>query len=164
MVRIGLATYGFHASPASANLLELRPALSLITRIAGFNKAFAGETVSYGRTHTINQASARLAVLPIGYYDGIHRNYSGKGSVIIRGKKAPMVGRICMDYMMVDVSDIPEAAVGDYALLFGEDERGCYLSPEILASAGGSIVHELMTCLGPRVQRLFIYDESLRTR
>lgn len=164
MVRIGLATYGFHSSPASANVLELRPALSLITRIAGFNTAYEGETVSYGRTHTITQSSARLAVLPIGYYDGIHRNYSGKGSVIIRGKKAPMVGRICMDYMMVDVSDIPEAAVGDYALLFGEDERGSYLSPEVLASAGGSIVHELMTCLGPRVQRLFIYDESLRTR
>lgn len=164
MVRIGLATYGFHTSQASSHLLELRPALSLITRIAGFNNALAGETVSYGRTHTITQPSARLAVLPIGYYDGIHRNYSGKGSVLIRGKQAPMVGRICMDYMMVDVSDIPEATVGDYALLFGEDERGRYLSPEVLATAGGSIVHELMSCLGPRVQRLFMYDESLRTR
>jgi alanine racemase len=164
MVRIGLATYGFHVSSASAHLLELRPALSLITHITGFNNAFSGETVSYGRTHTITQPSARLAVLPVGYYDGVHRNYSGKGHVLIRGKKAPMVGRICMDYMMVDVSDIPEAAVSDYALLFGEDERGCYLSPEVLASAGGSIVHELMSCLGPRVQRLFIYDESLRTR
>ena len=75
-----------------------------------------------------------------------------------------MVGRICMDYMMVDVSEIPEAAVGDSALIFGEDERGSYLPPEGLASAGGSIVHELMTCLGPRVQRLFIYDESLHAR
>ena len=164
MVRIGLATYGFHTSQACAHLLELRPALSLITRIAGFNTAVFGETVSYGRTHTVVRPTARLAVLPIGYYDGVHRTYSGKGSVLIRGKQAPMVGRICMDYMMVDVSDIPEAAVGDYALMFGEDERGLYLSPEVLASAGGSIVHELMSCLGPRVQRLFIYDESLRTR
>ena len=164
MVRLGLATYGFHTSQASAHLLELRPALSLITRIAGFNTAIAGETVSYGRTHTITRPTARLAVLPIGYYDGVHRSYSGKGSVLIRGKQAPMVGRICMDYMMVDVTDIPEAAVGDFALMFGEDERGSYLSPEVLASAGGSIVHELMSCLGPRVQRLFLYDESLRTR
>ena len=164
MVRIGLATYGFHTSQASAHLLELRPALSLITRISGFNDAVAGDTVSYGRTHTIATPTARLAVLPIGYYDGLHRAYSGKGSVLIRGKAAPMVGRICMDYMMVDVSEIPEAAVGDSALIFGEDERGSYLSPEGLASAGGSIVHELMTCLGPRVQRLFIYDESLHAR
>ena len=164
MVRIGLATYGFHTSSASSHLLELRPALSLVTRIAGFNAALSGETVSYGRTHTITRPTARLAVLPIGYYDGLHRNYSGKASVLIRGKREPMVGRICMDYMMVDVSEIPEAAVGDYALMFGEDERGYYLSPEVLASAGGSIVHELMSCLGPRVQRLFIYDESLQTR
>ena len=164
MVRIGLATYGFHTSQASSHLLELRPALSLITRISGFNEAVAGDTVSYGRAHTVTRPTARLAVLPIGYYDGLHRAYSGKGFVLIRGKRAPMVGRICMDYMMVDVSDIPEASVGDGALIFGEDELGAYLSPEELASAGGSIVHELMTCLGPRVQRLFVYDESLHAR
>ncbi len=164
MVRIGLATYGFHTSDASLPLLELRPALSLITRIAGFNEGTTGETVSYGRTHIISHQKARLAVLPIGYYDGLHRSYSGKGSVLIRGKRAPMVGRICMDYMMVDVTHIPEASIGDHVLLFGEDDHGVYLSPEELASSGGSIVHELMTCLGPRIQRLFIYDESLLTR
>ena len=65
-----------------------------------------------------------------------------------------------MDYMMVDVTHIPDAAIHDHALLFGEDEFGTYLPPEELASSGGSIVHELMTCLGPRIQRLFIYDES----
>jgi alanine racemase/UDP-N-acetylmuramoyl-tripeptide--D-alanyl-D-alanine ligase len=69
-----------------------------------------------------------------------------------------------MDYTMVDVSDIPEAAIGDEVVLFGEDETGRYLSPEILATSGGSIVHELMSCIGPRVQRLFIYDESLLLR
>jgi alanine racemase/UDP-N-acetylmuramoyl-tripeptide--D-alanyl-D-alanine ligase len=164
MVRIGLATYGFHSSEASSSLLELRPALSLISRIVGFNDCKAGDSVSYGRTHVVKHQKGRLAVLPIGYYDGLHRAYSGKGAVLIRGKSAPMVGRICMDYMMVDVTDIPEASVGDQVLLFGEDELGAYLPPEKLASAGGSIVHELMTCLGPRVQRLFIYDESLLTR
>jgi alanine racemase/UDP-N-acetylmuramoyl-tripeptide--D-alanyl-D-alanine ligase len=164
MVRIGLATYGIHTSPASAALLDLRPALSLYSKIVGFNYATAGDTVSYGRTHTISSEKARLAVIPIGYYDGLHRSYSGKSSVIIRGQKAPMVGRICMDYTMVDVSDIPEAAIGDEVVLFGEDETGRYLSPEILATSGGSIVHELMSCIGPRVQRLFIYDESLLLR
>jgi alanine racemase/UDP-N-acetylmuramoyl-tripeptide--D-alanyl-D-alanine ligase len=164
MVRIGLAAYGFHTSEATLSLLELRPALSLISRIVGFNDGAMGDTVSYGRTHVIKHLKARLAVLPIGYYDGIHRAYSEKGTVLIRGKPAPMVGRICMDYMMVDVTTIPEASVGDHALLFGEDECGAYLPPEKLAASGGSIVHELMTCLGPRVQRLFIYDESLLTR
>lgn len=164
MVRIGLATFGFHTSPATLPLLELRPALSLTSHIIGFNQGVAGETISYGRTHTITSPNARIAVLPIGYFDGLHRSYSGKAHVIIRGKRAPMVGRICMDYLMVDVTHIPDAAVSDHALLFGEDEFGTYLPPEELAASGGSIVHELMTCLGPRIQRLFIYDESLLTR
>jgi alanine racemase/UDP-N-acetylmuramoyl-tripeptide--D-alanyl-D-alanine ligase len=164
MIRLGLATYGIHTSSASAPILPLRPALSLMSKIAGFNKASAGETVSYGRTYVVTEPEARLAVVPVGYFDGLHRAYSGKGYVIIRGQKAPMVGRICMDYMMVDVTHIPEASLGDSVLLFGEDEGGEYLSPETLATRGGSIVHELMTCIGPRVQRLFIYDESLLIR
>jgi Alr-MurF fusion protein len=77
---------------------------------------------------------------------------------------APMVGKICMDYLMCDVTDIPCASIGDPVLIFGEDEGGNYISPEHMARSGGSIVHELMTCLGPRIRRLFIYDESLRPR
>ncbi len=164
MVRIGLAAYGLHASQASKQSLPLRPAISLISRIVGINECQQGDTISYGRTYTVNQATARIAVLPIGYFDGLHRNYSDKGYCMIRGKKAPMCGKICMDYMMVDISDIPDAAIGDQALLFGEDDSGSYLPPEELATLGGSIVHELMTCLGPRIRRCFIYDESLRSR
>ncbi len=161
MVRIGIATYGYQASSQTCNSIRLQPSLSLSTHIAGFNDTFKGESVSYGRTYIIPQEKARLAILPIGYYDGLHRAYSSKSHVLIRGKRAPMVGRICMDYMMVDVTNIPEASIGDPALLFGEDDIGNYRSPEALASDGGSIVHELLTCLGPRIQRLFIYDESL---
>ena len=94
----------------------------------------------------------------MGYFDGLHRNYSGKSHVIIRGHKAPMVGKICMDYMMVDVTDIPNVAVGDNVLIFGVDEHGQYLSPEDLATKGNSIAHELVTCLGPRIQRVFIHE------
>lgn len=164
MVRVGLASYGIHTSSASAALLDLRPALSLSSKIVGFNSASVGETVSYGRTYTVSTEQTRLAVIPIGYFDGLHRAYSGKSHVIIRGQKAPMIGRICMDYTMVDVTHIPDAAIGDAVLLFGEDETGKYLPPETLATSGGSIVHELMSCIGPRVQRLFIYDESLLLR
>ncbi len=164
MVRLGLAAYGLHSSLACREAHPLRPAISLLSRIVGINELKKGDTISYGRDHVVHTESARIAVLPIGYFDGLHRNYSGKGYVAIHGKRAKMVGRICMDYMMVDISEIPEAKIGDPALLFGEDDNGDYIAPEELATLGGSIVHELMTCLGPRIRRFFIYDESLRPR
>ena len=105
----------------------------------------------------------RIAVLPIGYFDGLHRNYSGKGHVMIRGEKAHMVGKICMDFMMVDVTDIPACQIGDPVLIFGEDEHGQYLAPEDVAVRGDSIVHELITCLGPRIERVFVYEEALKS-
>jgi alanine racemase/UDP-N-acetylmuramoyl-tripeptide--D-alanyl-D-alanine ligase len=164
MVRMGLATYGLYASEASRQALDLRLALSLTSRIVGINICIEGETISYGRRYRIAQGTQKIAVLPIGYFDGLHRNYSGKAHVLIRGQPAPMVGNICMDYMMVDVTHIPRAAVGDQVLIFGEDEYGYYLSPEELASRGDSIVHELMTCLGPRIQRVFVYEEGKQIR
>lgn len=164
MVRLGLAAYGLHSSGACKEAQALRPAISLLSRVVGINELQKGDSVSYGRSYVIEKEEARIAVLPIGYFDGLHRNYSGKGYVRIHGKKAPMVGSICMDYMMVDVSDIPEVKIGDQVLIFGEDENGDYISPVELATLGGSIVHELMTCLGPRIRRFFIYDESLRPR
>lgn len=159
MVRVGLAVYGLHPSKATKKSFELELALSLMSRIVGINHCRKGETVSYGRNYTVTKDEQSIAVLPIGYFDGLHRNYSGKGHVLIRGKKAPMVGNICMDYMMVDVSDIPDVSIGDSVLIFGEDEYGNYLSPEDLATNGDSIVHELITCLGPRIHRFFIHEE-----
>lgn len=163
MARIGLAAYGIHSSRALLKQVSLRPAISLISRIVGIHSVEPGESISYGRAYTAKR-QMKIAVLPIGYFDGLHRSYSGQGYLLIRGAKAHMVGRICMDYMMVDITEIPDAKIGDSALLFGEDIDGSYISPEELASAGGSIVYELLSCLGPRIQRLFIYDESLRAR
>lgn len=163
MVRIGLAVYGLHSSQATREAIELRLALSLISHIVGINNCKMGDTISYGRSYSVQRKEQKIAVLPMGYFDGLHRNYSGKGVVIIRGQKATMVGKICMDFMMIDVSDIPNAAPGDPVLIFGEDEYGYYLSPEELASSGDSIVHELITCLGPRIQRIFVYEEARRT-
>lgn len=156
MIRIGLACYGLYPSEACQEKIELKLALSLVSHIVAINECRQGETISYGRTYTITRDKAHIAVLPIGYFDGLHRHYSGKGEVMIRGSKAPMIGKICMDYMMVDVSDIPEAQVGDSVLIFGTDEYGQFLSPEGLAQKGESIIHELVTCLGPRIQRIFI--------
>jgi alanine racemase/UDP-N-acetylmuramoyl-tripeptide--D-alanyl-D-alanine ligase len=164
MVRIGLAIYGLYSSEAAKNAMELRLALSLISHVVGINLCKAGETISYGRSYVVAREAQRIAVLPIGYFDGLHRNYSGKASVIIRGKHAPMVGKICMDFMMVDITDIPNAEIGDSVLIFGEDEYGHYLSPEELATSGDSIVHELVTCLGPRIQRIFVHEEADKLR
>ena len=164
MVRIGLAVYGLYPSEAAKQAMDLRLSLSLISRIVGINICRAGETISYGRSYKVRREIERIAVLPIGYFDGIHRNYSGKGNVMIRGHQAPMVGKICMDFMMVDVTDISNATIGDPVLIFGEDEHGQYLSPEELASSGDSIVYELITCLGPRIQRIFIYEEAYQRR
>lgn len=159
MVRIGLAVYGLYPSEATKQALELRLAISLISRIVGINHCRKGDTISYARTYRVEQESQKIAVLPIGYFDGLHRNYSGRGHVIIRGEKAPMVGKICMDFMMVDVTNIPHVGIGDPVLIFGEDEYGDYLSPEDLALKGDSIIHELITCLGPRIQRVFVYED-----
>lgn len=164
MVRLGLSVYGLYPSEATKAALELRLALSLISRIVGINTCRSGETISYGRSYTVTREKQRIAVLPIGYFDGLHRNYSGKNFVNIRGQKAPMVGKICMDFMMVDVTDIPYASIGDSVLIFGEDEYGHYLSPEDLASSGDSIIHELITCLGPRIQRIFVLEEGHHLR
>ncbi len=164
MVRLGLAVYGLYGSSAVHQALDLHLALSLTSRIVSLNTHKKGETISYGRSYEILQEEQKIAVLPIGYFDGLHRHYSGKGDVLVRGQKASMVGKICMDYMMVDVTHIPGVAVGDKVLIFGEDEYGYSLSPEELARQGDSIVHELMTCLGPRIQRVFIYEESKQMR
>lgn len=164
MVRIGLATYGLYSSEAVKQALELRLALSLISKIVGINLCEKGESISYGRSYRVKKNLQKIAVLPIGYFDGLHRSYSGKGHVMIRGQKAPMVGNICMDFMMVDVTEIPHVSTGDPVLIFGEDEYGQYQSPEEFATCGDSIAHELITCLGPRIQRIFIHEEAHKKR
>lgn len=164
MVRLGLAVYGLYGSEESRKKLDLRLAVSLTSRIVGINICKEGESISYGRKYRVKREMQKIAVLPIGYFDGLHRHYSEKAHVLIQGQKAPMVGNICMDNMMVDVTDIPNVEIGDKVLIFGEDEYGDYLSPEDLALSGNSIVHELMTCLGPRIPRIFVYEEGKQVR
>jgi len=164
MVRLGLAIYGLYGSEEVQKIIDLRLAVTLTSRMGGMNICKQGESISYGRKYQVKRETQKIAILPIGYFDGLHRHYSGKAHVLIRGQKAPMVGNICMDNMMVDVTDIPHVEVGDSVLIFGEDEHGYYLSPEELAMSGDSIVHELITCLGPRIPRIFVYEEGKQVR
>lgn len=161
MVRIGLSLFGIHPSAATSELLELRPALTLTSKIVGLNTCKEGESISYGKTYTVKQDRELIAVLPLGYFDGLHRRYSGKGILRIRGYPAPMVGTICMDFMMVDVTHIPDIRIGEDVLIFGEDNNGYTVPPESFAENADSNVYELITCLGPRIQRVFINEEKI---
>lgn len=159
MMRIGLAALGLYSSENEKKALQLKPSLKLESTLIAINRCFKGETVGYSQCYTVQKEQENIAIIPIGYYDGIHLNYSGKGYVLIHGKPAPMVGRICMDFMMVDITNIPQAKVGDSVLIFGEDAYGNRLPPETVASWGTSNIRELITCLGPRIHRNFIYKE-----
>lgn len=154
MVRVGLATFGIYSSQEEKKELTLENALTLESTIIAINECPSGESVGYLRSYVAQKSSERIAILPIGYHDGLHLKYSGKGHVLIHGKKAPYVGRICMDFMMINVSDI-EAQVGDVVLVFGKDSQGHTLEVEQVADFAKTNVRELLVSLGPRIERHF---------
>lgn len=150
-VRIGIAMYGLspfeHRSSAD---LGLRPAMTLRAAVAAVRRVPAGQGVSYGYQHR-TATETTLALVPLGYADGIPRNASGRGAVRIGGREFPVAGRIAMDQFVVDVGDHP-VAVGDEAVLFGDPTLG--LPPvEAWADAAGTINYEIVTRIGPRVPR-----------
>jgi alanine racemase/UDP-N-acetylmuramoyl-tripeptide--D-alanyl-D-alanine ligase len=152
LIRVGLGMYGI----SNLSQEELKTSLTLTSRIVAINYCKKGDTISYGRTYTVDRDTAKIAIIPLGYFDGLQRHFSGKSWFLVRGKKAFMVGIICMDFMMLDVSDIEGVEVGDMVLVFGIDCHGNCRNVEDFASEVGTCPHELITCLGPRIQRLFI--------
>lgn len=151
MVRPGLAAYGYDPTEGSApQAAGLRPALSLWSTVRQLAWIEPGEEVSYGGMWTAERKS-RIAVLPLGYGDGFWRCHSGQFDVEVRGVRCPQVGRICMDLMMVDVTDLPEVAVGDRVAIIGPG-----LPAERLSRAAGTIVYEITCDLGRRLQRRFV--------
>lgn len=158
MIRVGLALYGVHPSPETAAALPLRPALALIGRIAHISVFRRGQKVGYSGTYTVTDAQRRIGIVGMGYNDGIPWRLSGRGHALIHGKKAPFVGRISMDSLAVDLTDLPDVDVGAEVLFFGTYE-GHTLSPEDVAELAGTIPYELMVRVDSRrVQRLFVGD------
>lgn len=149
MARPGLALYGMYPGPETGGL-ALRPAMCLKSRVAAVTSHLKGDTISYGRTYTCPR-DMRLAVLPIGYADGLHRALSGKLEVSLCGKRVPQVGRICMDLCMLDVTDVPDCRVGSVATVFGGP-----VPIEELAEKAGTINYELTCALTPRVPRVYL--------
>lgn len=153
LVRPGIMLYGSYPSPAFRSLISLRPVMTLKTRIHFLKSVPSGARISYGGTFTAKRES-RIATLPIGYADGYNRHLSNHGEVLIHGKRAPVVGRVCMDFIMVDVTDIPRASVGDEVILIGQQGRE-QIAPEEIAEKIDSISYEVLCSIGKRVPRIY---------
>jgi len=151
MVRLGIAMYGLKPSADRAWEVELQPALSLRTRVSMVKEIAAGESVGYGRRFCAARKS-RIATLPLGYADGWPRALSGRVSVLVRGERAPLVGSVCMDQCMLDVTDVPGVAAGDEVLLYGTPE----LPADEIAAALGTINYEVACLVGKRVPRVYL--------
>lgn len=151
MVRPGIALYGHYPDPSCDGLdgPGLIPVMTLKSRVVSVKELPAGTPVSYGGIHTLNRDS-RVAVLPVGYADGLHRLLSERMEVIIRGHRVAQIGRICMDLCMVDVTDLPEVVVGDVATVFGRE-----LPLEEKADTLGTIQYELLCSVSRRVPRVY---------
>lgn len=155
LVRAGIALYGLWPSEEmDRERMSLRPLFSLYSHVVYVKTVPAGTPVSYGGTY-VTKEERRIATIPVGYGDGYPRGLSGKGNVLIRGKRAPILGRVCMDQFMVDVTDIPEAAQGDLVTLIGTDGKE-QITMEELGNLSGRFNYELACDLGSRIPRVYL--------
>lgn len=157
MVRSGISTYGLYPSEEmDKEACVLRPAMSFKSHITHVKMVSAGETIGYGGTYELT-CDKRIATVGVGYADGYPRALSNKGRVLVRGEFAPVVGRVCMDQIMIDVSDIDGVSVGDEVVLFGR--QGENLIPvEELADMASSFNYEFVCDINRRVPRVFLRD------
>lgn len=158
MVRPGLSLYGLYPSEEIPNIIGIRPVMSFKTRVIHIKDMEAGDAVSYGRTYKITKPT-RVATLPLGYDDGYNRLLSNQGKVIIKGVKAPIIGRICMDQCFVDVTDIKDISVGDEVVLYGSQGKET-ISVESIAKQLYTIPYEVTCNISKRVPRIYINQET----
>lgn len=151
MVRLGIMLYGLKPDISNSLPNGIKPVLSWKSVVSAINTVHEGESIGYGRSY-IAQREMRVATIPTGYADGYSRQLSNKGYVLIRGKRARIVGRVCMDQMMVDISDIPDATVEDEVVLLGKsgDE---VLTADDLALIAGTIGYEIVCGISKRTER-----------
>ena len=153
MVRAGIVLYGLEPS-AEVKLPQLRPVMQLRSEVSMVKKLPAGCDISYGRTYTTDRPT-RVATVAIGYADGYQRAYSREGYMLVNGQAAKIIGRVCMDQLMLDVTDIDGVSQGDEVTVFGRD-HGRELSVNQLAKWGGTINYECICLIGKRVPRVYI--------
>lgn len=155
MVRSGIITYGIYPSEeVRKERLDLIPALAWRTHVIHVKDVGPGMGVSYGATYVTSRPVTRIATVSVGYADGYPRALSSKGRVLIHGKSAPILGRVCMDQMMVDVTDIPNVKVEDVVTLVGHDGAE-YIPIEEIADPAASFNYEMLCHISPRVYRVY---------
>jgi alanine racemase len=157
MVRAGVTMYGMWPSDeVPKDIISLEPVMELVSHIVMIKEVPAGTPVSYGGTYVTDKIT-KIATIPVGYGDGYPRSLSGKGYVLINGHHANILGRVCMDQFMVDVTDIPYVTEGDEVVLFGKDKTtGEEISAEFLGDLSGRFNYELTCDISKRVPRLFV--------
>ena len=159
LARAGIAMYGMYPSDeVDRSAVDLRPALSLVSHVSFVKDVEAGTPISYGGTF-VSDRPMRVATIPVGYGDGYPRSLSNKGYVLIHGKRAKILGRVCMDQFMADVTDIPETAFMDRVVLVGRDGDE-EITVDGLAALSGRFNYEFVCCLGKRIPRIYKKSEE----
>lgn len=153
LVRPGISLYGIHPSPDTDHSVDLRPAMTLKTRITFLKELPQGSPVSYNNTF-VTEAPTRIATLPIGYADGYPRLLSNRGQALVNGRRVPVVGRVCMDTTMLDVSSANGARNGSEVVLFGRQD-GVDLPVDEIAHQTETIAYEIVCGISPRVPRIY---------
>ena len=159
MVRPGVGIYGLYPSPHVSHTLELKPVLSLKSRLVRLTRLSPGDSVSYGRTWRASRPSL-IGLVMCGYGDGLSRVLSNRGSLVVQGQRAPIVGRVCMDMCMVDVTDIPGVAEGDEVVIIGS-QGDSHISAGELGEMCGTISYEILCGISQRVPRLYLRGGEL---
>jgi alanine racemase len=152
MVRPGIMLYGVYPSAAMVEQIELKRVLTWKSAILQLKQVHAGTAVSYGQTF-VTQRESLIATLPVGYADGYARSLSNRGQVLVRGERAPVVGRVCMDLTMLDVTDIRNVRQGDEVVLLGR-QGDAEISADEMAAWANTISYEILTSIGARVPRI----------
>jgi alanine racemase len=158
MVRVGVSLYGLYPSEHLRDKISLRQAMSFKTKPVLVKMVNAGESISYGCTFTTNRVST-IATIPVGYADGLSRSISNKGNVTVKGKRAPIVGRICMDQSMIDVTGVGAVNEDDIVTIFGDPDHG-YISLGEVAEQMNTIHYETVCLIGKRVPRVYVNNEN----
>lgn len=156
-VRVGLLLYGVYPSPEVSKSIEVKPALSFKSKIIFLKEVKKGIPIGYSRSF-ITSRKTKVATIPMGYGDGFGRLLSNKARVLIQGKRAPVIGKVCMDAFMVDVTDIPEANTGDELVIIGKQGNEEITADEF-AQWNQSINYEVLTRMGKRLPKVYLKNE-----
>lgn len=154
LVRPGIILYGLYPTETMKSVIDVKPLMTFASRIISVRAVPTGTGVSYGHTF-VTQRPSRLATIPVGYADGYPRLCSNRAQVLIRGRRYPIVGRVCMDMSVIDVTDGPEVQTGDRVVLFGSDGEA-HIDVQEIADLAGTIAYEILCGISPRVPRVVV--------